>query len=79
MAGPIVQGNAGWQVLRIANAEINRLERNEVNPFDHLLNRLPSDQAAQLRDDGTRRTVREAGGGVGDPTPPRWSWSSSRL
>ncbi len=51
--------NAGWQVLRITNAEINRLERNEVNPFDRLLNRLPSDQAAQLREDGARRTVRE--------------------
>ena len=46
-------------MLRITNAEINRLERNEVNPFDHLLNRLDPTQAALLRDDGARRTVRE--------------------
>ena len=59
--------NAGWQVLRITNAEINRLERNEVNPFDHLLNRLASDQAAQLRDDGRRQTVREV---VAESAPP---------
>ena len=51
--------NAGWRVLRITNAEIDRLERNDVNPFDNLLAQLPSDQAKQLRDDGTQRTVRE--------------------
>ena len=49
---------AGWQVLRITNAEIDKLERQEVNSFGHLLNQLALDQAAQLRDDGTRRTVR---------------------
>ncbi len=49
----------GWQVLRITNAEIDMLERNGVNPFDHLLEQLDLGQATQLCYDGTRRTVRE--------------------
>ena len=47
---------AGWQVLRITNAEIDKLEGQAS--FNHLLDQLPSDQAALLRDDGTRQTVR---------------------
>ena len=56
---------AGWQVRRITNAEIDELEGQGSNPFDHLLaqlklqDQLDHDQAAQLRDDGTRRTARE--------------------
>ena len=49
---------AGWQVLRITNADIDKRERSGVNPWEHLLDQLKPDQAAQLRDDGTRRTVR---------------------
>ncbi len=57
--------NGGWHVIRITNAEIDELERQGFNPFDHLLARLELQsqltpaQATQLRDDGTRRTVRE--------------------
>ena len=47
----------GWQVLRITNDEIDKLERNGVNPFDHLLEQLDLGQATQLCYDGTKRTV----------------------
>ena len=49
----------GWRVLRITNTEIDKRERKQVNPFAHLLDQLPSDQATQLRDDGTQRTMGE--------------------
>ena len=47
---------AGWQVLRITNAEIDKLEGKAA--FDHLLGQLDHDQAALLREDGTQRTGR---------------------
>ncbi len=56
--------NGGWKVDRITNAEIDELERQGFNPFDHLLARLELQgqltpaQAAQLRNDDTRRTIR---------------------
>ena len=50
---------AGWKVRRITNDKIDELEREGANPFSDLLDQLPSAQAAQLRDDGARRTVRE--------------------
>ena len=49
----------GWHVLRITNAKVDELERKGANSFNYLLDQLPYDRAAQLRDDGTRRTVRE--------------------
>ena len=49
--------HAGWKVLRITNGKIDEMERKGIDPFNSLLDQLPSDVATQLGKHGMQRTV----------------------